>query len=118
VAKKPVVAKKPAPRKQAAPRKRTASPSIPAPAHITPEQALENTRALLAAKQEKAHETPAWQELGQAGAHGAQSATTFQSDAARDRAVGRQQEELRSQGNAGSSAATDRHAQGKRDARD
>ncbi|HVQ33719.1 MAG TPA: hypothetical protein VMS49_07230 [Lysobacter sp.] len=107
VARKPVAKK--ATKKTAARRAR--------PRHITPEQALENTRALLEAKQAKAHETPPWQALAaDHGGHVPESGT-FQSDEARSRAVGRDQEELRSQGNAGSAGTIDRHNQGKRDAR-
>lgn len=110
VAKKPVAkkARKPAP---------APSPEFDFASHITPEQALENTRKLLADKQEHDRQAPLWQSIGHDGSQSAQHGG-FQSDEARDRAVGRQQEELRSQGNAGSSAAGDRHAQGKRDNRD
>ena len=109
-----------APVTKAATRKVTVPPTADrpqAPRKITPEQALENTRRLLAEKQQHDRETPAWQSIGHEGGH-AVTHDGFQSDEARDRAVGRAQEETGSDGIAGSSASVDRHNQGKRDSRE
>ena len=86
------------------------------PHHITPEEALDNTRNLLAAKQARARQTPPWQ------AHDTQSTghvpdAGFESASARDRASDLHEGEMRLDANKGSISAQDRHRQGKRDNR-
>lgn len=84
--------------------------------HITPEEALDNTRNLLAAKQLRARQAPPWQ------AHDTQSTghvpdAGFESAGARDRAAELHDGEMRLDANKGSISAQDRHQQGKRDNR-
>jgi hypothetical protein len=117
VATRQVVARKPAAKKAAAKKVATrpaARKPTPSPAPITPEQALENTRKLLEAKQAHARETPPWQEIGQP-AHVPEAG--FQSDEARAKANELHESEARLQANQGSVSTVDRHNQGKRDAR-
>src|SRR5207342_892486 len=83
---------------------------------ITPEEALDNTRNLLAAKQLRARQTPPWQ------AHDTQSSghvpdAGFESAGARDHAAALHESEMRLDANKGSISTQDRHQQGKRDNR-
>jgi hypothetical protein len=93
-----------APRRRAEPKPR-----------ITPEQALANTRELLAAKQERDHQPPAWQQFegdqGHSGHAGAMS------DSAAEKARELHAAEIRLEGNQGHISSQDRRNQGKRDAR-
>jgi hypothetical protein len=86
------------------------------PYRITQEEALDNTRTLLAAKQARARKTPAWQ------AHDTQSPGNvpdpgFESNSARDRADELHQGEMRLNANEGAISNQDRRNQGKRDSR-
>lgn len=86
------------------------------PSHITPEQALENTRKLLAAKQANARKPPPWQE------HGDNQAVPvpkpgFESESARVQALELHQDEMRLSAIEGSISDRDRRQQGKRDSR-
>lgn len=87
-----------------------------APKHITAQEAMENTRELLAARQAKARTPPAWQEHDTSG-HGKVAKSGFESGSARDRAVELHQDEMRLQANEGSISDRDRHQQGRRDSR-
>ena len=89
--------------------------AIPEPAHITPEQALANTRALLEAKHAHDREAPAWQHIGEGGNHVPDPG--FQSEEARMKANELHQGEIHQSAIQGSIGATDRQNQGKRDAR-
>lgn len=82
---------------------------------ISREQALANTRELLAAKQQRDHESPPWQtfEQGDGGA----PHPGFQSDDARVKADQLHEGEMRLQGNQGSISSAGRRRQGKRDSR-
>lgn len=81
---------------------------------ITPEQALENTRALLQEKQDKDEQPKAWQ---QAGATPQEGTVGYQSDGAADRAEKLHEGEVRLQANGGSISTHDRKNQAKRDKR-
>jgi hypothetical protein len=87
-----------------------------APKHITAQEAMENTRDLLAAKQARARKPPAWQELDHTQ-HAKAAKPGFESEAARDRAVELHQDEMRLQATEGSISDRDRHQQGRRDSR-
>lgn len=84
-------------------------------AGITPEQALENTRKLLQAKQEHDRQPPAWQQLD--GSHATAVQDGYQSDEAAAKATELHAAESRLQGTQGSISTQDRHNQGKRDSR-
>jgi hypothetical protein len=101
-------------RKGAAERPQRATGRKKAPG-ITPEQALENTRKLLEAKQEHDRQTPAWQQLD--GSHAAIVHDGYQSDEAAAKATELHAAESRLQGTQGSISTQDRHNQGKRDSR-
>ena len=97
----------------------TPAPKLPKPAKrkggggaITPEQALANTRALLAAKQQKAHQPPPYP-VDDPIHHG--HATT---DAMAQIANERHLEEANKPAVQGHIASQDRASQGKRDGRD
>ena len=85
-------------------------------AGITPEQALANTRALLAAKQAHDRETPPWQLIG--GGDGGAPHEGFQSDAARDRAAELHEGEMHLHAIQGSVSSSGRRKQGRRDSRE
>lgn len=85
--------------------------------HLTPEQALANTRALLAAKQAHDRETPPWQLIGSHGEGGA-AHDGFQSDAARDRAADLHEGEMHLHAIQGSVSSSGRRKQGRRDSRE
>jgi hypothetical protein len=82
---------------------------------ISREQALANTRELLAAKQQRDQESPPWQtfEQGDGGA----PHPGYQSDDARVKADQLHEGEMRLQGNQGSISSAGRRRQGKRDSR-
>ncbi|MDH5823237.1 hypothetical protein QFW77_09590 [Luteimonas sp. RD2P54] len=82
---------------------------------ITPEQALENTRALLEAKQEQARRPKPWQSVG--GDAADVPATGFQSTGAAQRAEALHAAEARLSAIQGSVGTRDRINQGKRDHR-
>lgn len=103
-ARRPATPKGPAPRK--ATKRRTG---------ITPEQALANTRALLAEKQAHDRETPTWQRLG--GGDGGAQHEGFQSESARDRAAELHQGEMHLDAIQGSVSSSGRRRQGRRDSR-
>ena len=79
------------------------------------EQALENTRKLLEAKQAHDREPPSWQQLGGAGAPVLDAG--FQSTEAADKAEELHAAESRMQAIQGSIGTHGRHKQGKRDSR-
>jgi len=87
-----------------------------APHHITSQEAMENTRELLAAKQARARKPPPWQEHD-ATRHGNVAKSGFESESARDRATELHQDEMRLQANEGSISDSDRRQQGRRDSR-
>jgi hypothetical protein len=99
------------------PAARTSSRRKPAakPRHITPEQALENTRKLLEAKREHDRQAPAWQQLD--GSHAPEAQAGYQSDEAAARATELHAGESRLQAIQGSIGTQGRHNQGKRDNR-
>lgn len=103
-ASKKTVARK-APAKKAPARKAAAK-------KITPRKALSNTRKLLAAKQQHARETPAWQQIGSPGAPGIDG---YQSPEALAKANELHAAESRMEGIHGSISTHDRHDQGRRD---
>ncbi|QQQ03258.1 hypothetical protein JHW41_10005 [Lysobacter enzymogenes] len=84
-------------------------------AHITPEQALENTRRLLQAKQDAAREPQPWQQLDPG--HGHVPAPGPQSESAAHKAGELHAAESRMDAIQGSIGTQDRHNQGKRDNR-
>jgi hypothetical protein len=86
------------------------------PRHISSQEALENTRELLAAKQARTRRPPAWQEHDTA-AHAKMAKSGFESESARDRAVELHQDEMRLQANEGGISDRDHHQQGRRDNR-
>ena len=83
---------------------------------ISREQALANTRELLAAKQQRIQESPPWQAFEQGD--GAAPHAGFQSDDARVKADQLHEGEMRLQGNQGSISSSGRRRQGKRDSRE
>ena len=83
---------------------------------ISREQALANTRELLAAKQQREQESPPWQTFDQGD--GAAPQSGFQSDEARVKADQLHEDEMRLQGNQGSISSSGRRRQGKRDSRE
>ncbi|MFQ6311715.1 hypothetical protein, partial [Lysobacter capsici] len=84
--------------------------------HISAEQALENTRRLLEAKQEQARTPQPWQQLdGSHGGHVPQPGP--QSDSAAQKAGELHAAESRMDAIQGSNSTQDRHNQGKRDNR-
>jgi hypothetical protein len=89
--------------------------SVAKPRPITPEQALENTRNLLEAKQEHDRQTPAWQQLD--GGHAPETQGGYQSEEAAARAAELHAAESRLQATQGSIGTQGRHDQGKRDNR-
>jgi hypothetical protein len=112
VAAKKVVAKKVA-AKQAPARKVAARPR--AAKHITPAQALANTRRLLEAKHAHDREAPPWQALE--ARHGTTPQGGFQDEQARDQANELHAGESRMDAIQGAIGTQDRHNQGKRDQR-
>jgi hypothetical protein len=85
------------------------------PHRITPEQALDNTRALLEAKRARDREAAPWQALGSDS--GTVHAPHFQSDDARVQANALHQGEMDLDAIQGTISSNDRHTQGKRDNR-
>lgn len=85
------------------------------PRKITAQQALANTRELLAAKQKHDQEPQPWQALDPE--HGHQPNEGFQSASAAAKAEELHAAESRMQGIQGSISTHDRHNQGKRDNR-
>ncbi|MGO4776723.1 hypothetical protein AB4084_14665, partial [Lysobacter sp. 2RAB21] len=83
--------------------------------HITPEQALENTRRLLEAKQEQARGAQPWQQLDSHHGHVPQPGP--QSESAAQKAGELHAAESRMDAIQGSNSTQDRHNQGKRDNR-
>lgn len=83
--------------------------------HITPEQALANTRRLLEAKHAHDSETPPWQALE--ARHGTAPHAGFQDGQARDQANELHAGESDMQAIQGAIGTRDRHNQGKRDKR-
>lgn len=83
---------------------------------ITPERALENTRALLEAKQQRERETPAYLAID---SHAASVHATpgYQSGVAKAKAQELHEGEMRMQAIQGSISTHDRHNQGERDGR-
>ncbi len=86
------------------------------PAVITPELALENTRALLEAKQQRERQPPAYLAID---SHAAteQPSRGFQSRGAKSKALELHEGEMRMEPIQGSISTHDRHNQGKRDRR-
>ncbi|HEY9540396.1 MAG TPA: hypothetical protein VIR05_02030 [Luteimonas sp.] len=85
------------------------------PRRITPEQALENTRKLLEAKQEHDRQPPPWQQLD--GGHDVGDHGGYQSGEAAAKAAELHAAESRLQATQGSIGTQGRHDQGKRDNR-
>lgn len=108
---------------------RAASPRAPdrgtsrtdQPHHITPEEALENTRQLLEAKQARDRQPPAWRQFdaehGQPAVDQAQGHGALEDDQARAAANRLHAAEIRLDANQGSVSERDRHQQGRTDAR-
>jgi hypothetical protein len=83
---------------------------------ITPERALENTRALLEAKQARDRATPPWQQaLG--SDTGPEPAPEFESDEARVQATALHNAEIDLEAIQGNISSRGRRTQGKRDSR-
>jgi hypothetical protein len=85
------------------------------PRRITPEQALENTRKLLEAKQAHDRQPPPWQQLD--GGHDVGDHGGYQSEEAAAKAAELHAAESRLQATQGSIGTQGRHDQGKRDNR-
>jgi len=82
---------------------------------ITPEQALDNTRSLLAAKRARDRQPPPWQEPGLPQPNDAKGG--YESDSARDRARELHQGEMGLKAIEADVAGRDQRKQGKRDSR-
>ncbi|BDU17035.1 hypothetical protein [Lysobacter auxotrophicus] len=76
---------------------------------------MANTHELLAAKQERDHQPPAWQQFEANHGHG--GAPGAMSDSAAEKAKELHNAEIRLEGNQGHISSQDRRNQGKRDAR-
>lgn len=86
-----------------------------APHHITPEEALENTRSLLAAKKARDRQPPPWQEPGVP--HPSEAKGGYESDSARDKALELHRGEAGLNAIEGGISDRDHRRQGKRDSR-
>jgi hypothetical protein len=97
------------------PRKQSAGRANAQSHRITPEEALDNTRSLLAAKKVRDRQPPPWQEPGLPQPNDAKGG--YESDSARDRARELHQGEMGLKAIEADVAGRDQRKQGKRDSR-
>jgi hypothetical protein len=90
---------------------------VTTPYRISSDEALDNTRRLLAEKKARARKTPAWQAHDDIHPPGHVPAPGFEAGSARDRAEDLHEGEMRLNAREGAISDQDRVSQGKRDSR-